>query len=187
MLPIVVVAYVSFIYYRERDVLRSTPYSTFWPRVFSPCIDYAILWPFIGLLPAVLIYLSEFTDYDLYLLSFITALVFPCYTILMQGIWGATLGKMGCKIDVCAFSTRGHISFKHAILRDCIPLFAIAGLFVWNGWLDGSKNYLESMAYKIGPSFYLAWIIMDVLTLFFNEKRRSIPDFVAGTVIMRHR
>jgi len=77
------------------------------------------------------------------------------------------------------------ISFKQAFMRDAvailITLFSVVMLPV-----DSVENlpaqYNELLIWILTVS--LAWFIIDIITMLSNEKRRTMHDYIAGTVVI---
>lgn len=99
------------------------------------------------------------------------------------------MGKMATDIKV-TLPDGSPIGFKEAFLRSYVDLcFAIVAIFSelsaigntdaeqiqWSGWL--------------GTVAIIGWIWFwsEVVVLLFNERKRSIHDFIAGTVVVHKR
>ena len=109
------------------------------------------------------------------------------YSVLMHAYFGKTIGKMFVGIRVLTIE-ENKISFKHAILRDIVPIFIM---------LISISSVLEVMfpqpmpSTSISPIFFiitgfpLIWSLLEIFTMLFNKKRRALHDFIAGTVVIR--
>lgn len=162
--------------------LAENRYDTFSRRIFALWID--------GLIISILRYATKpFEDSSSdFVLNFIflAFLFLPyLYTILFHGFSGQTIGKMIAGIKILDKSEATDINFSQAILRDIIPLIGVLVLFVLSvfGLLDESGNATSSAI--IFSSIILSWSILEIMTMIFNEKRRALHDYIAGTVVLR--
>lgn len=161
-------------------------YRTFLPRLLALIINTLIFVPLsvldgmikeAGLLPVIL---------SVWVLLF--SLAHPVYSILMHGFYGQTLGKMALKIRVVDVF-ENPITFQHAILREVPNIFLNFSLiFFTMSHFSGVLNFsdqLRSSAETIVIVFWICWAIGDIAVFFVNDKRRSLHDFIAGTVVIR--
>lgn len=177
--------------YENRTVSPEKRYLTFWPRFLAGWVDSLVLWP----LCTFLYYILRL-DVPIWLL----VAVYPInnaiswgYTIFLHGRCGQTAGKMVTRVRIVDAKTYSAISFRHAFLRDCIPiLFTIP--FVVNGtyelvtlrmrnetWPSGEFSTAGAWAFGV----VIAWYVAELITMLTNRRRRAIHDFVAGTVVVR--
>jgi uncharacterized RDD family membrane protein YckC len=159
-------------------------YRTFFPRLVALLIDGFIMLPI-----AILddwFRKAEFPLEFFYVWIPVSSLVVPVYTILMNGFYGQTLGKMAMNVKILDISEEP-INFKQAILRE-LPqlLFNVGAIFL--GIIYFAQDP-ESMPVKSAYSVYMTaatiWGFADILTFFANEKRRALHDFIAGTVVVK--
>jgi uncharacterized RDD family membrane protein YckC len=161
-------------------------YSTFWPRFWAGLIDGLIFLPLEWMYSWAFAYLSiplrvlVFTGYSS---------AFLIYDIWMLGRFGQTLGKMVCKVIVLDIS-EGRLSFKQAALRD---IFGIAGFAfgltmtiprIISG-VDVTADVNLTRADSILAFYGLTLFGIELITMFTNSKRRSLHDFIAGSVVIR--
>jgi uncharacterized RDD family membrane protein YckC len=161
-------------------------YQTFTPRLFALIIDALIFFP--------LYFLDNWIKYEVNSVPAILALwllvstaMHPVYSILMHGLYGQTLGKMAMKVKVVdAFEKP--ITFHHALLRELPYLsFTFSSIFFT---MSQSFNSVEAPGFlpsagDIILSLMIVWSIADIAVLFISDKRRSLHDFIAGTVVIR--
>jgi len=157
-------------------------YDTFGRRVFALWID--------GVIISILRYATKpfedsSSDFVLNFIFFASLFLPYLYTILFHGFSGQTIGKMIAGIKILDKSEATDINFSQAILRDIIPLMGVLVLFLLSvfGLLDESGNAKYSAI--IFSSIILSWSILEIMTMIFNEKRRALHDYIAGTVVLR--
>jgi len=115
--------------------------------------------------------------------------------------WGATLGKMALKIKVVKESDGSNISFREAFLRFSVD-FVFAFLMIIGNIValtsissaDYSQLTWTARAVRIEENtpgwassvfiLYQCWIWSELVVLLFNNRKRAIHDFIAGTVVI---
>lgn len=161
-------------------------YSTFGARFWASIIDAM----FIGVLSAVLTYLGTQTGGGVQTaLGYIDTVQFAVYSIALHAIYGQTIGKMALDVKVVDHLSENSISFKQALLRDCVPvvmliLSLIASIFVPAEQAAKAPDWLIYAMMTFGISYFL-WHLLEIITMLFNEKNRALHDFIAGTVVIR--
>ena len=146
-------------------------YNTFWPRFWASFIDYFVLLLVYYLILAILRMI--FGGYPL-ILSLMGTLLSFGYSIWFHWKYGQTIGKMLMGIKVVRYDSEGRLEPTHALLRDAPYLL------------------LTTVCYLIGDADWLNWVtlgwgLVDTLTTLTNNKRRSVHDYIAGTVVVRTR
>ncbi|MEH0021637.1 MAG: RDD family protein [Desulfobacter sp.] len=177
--------------YKENDdkSIILPKYRTFWPRVLSYVVDSMVLLP-IDMLNG---WIERTAADDSFLFAawyFVNTIAIYLYFILMHGCFGQTLGKMLLKIKVIDKSEQNEITYKQAFLRDCIPFFiCILYLIVWNPASFDVDNVGISNGIPIISLFFAAfgliWPLIEMVTMFSNDRRRALHDYIAGTVVVR--
>ena len=110
------------------------------------------------------------------------------YSVYMHGRFGQTLGKFFMRVKVIGADGR-RISYEQAILRDIVPclLLPISMWFslytVITGTLPNTSLH-QAIQLSLLP-LYILWILLEMVTMLFNEERRAIHDFIARTVVVR--
>lgn len=177
--------------YENRTISPEKRHLTFWPRFLAGWVDGLIFWPLYTLLGYILR-----LDAPIWLLVSVYFIYnsFPwIYTIYLHGRYGQTVGKMVTRVRIFDAKTYSAISFRHAFLRDCIPiLFTIP--FVANNtyelvtlrmrnetWPSGEFSTAGAWAFGV----LIFWLLAELITMLTNRRRRAIHDFVAGTVVIR--
>ncbi|MFI4962891.1 MAG: RDD family protein [Legionellales bacterium] len=165
-------------------------YRTFWRRLWAGAIDSTVFWPLSFVYKWVW---TTFQDRPVLLLFWFifSSTAFHIYSIIFHGIYGQTLGKMA--VNVKAFDISGNkLTMLQAFRRDMIPLF----LFSISLAIDGPKIlhgiYPQNPAFlKINFFFFLTlltgmgWYLAELVTMFTNNKRRAIHDYIAGSVVIK--
>lgn len=172
-------------------------YAGFWARLWAGIIDGLII-----MLIFSPIYFYQFWSWHSTLVIQIIGAIFGAlFSILFIGIKGQTPGKMVMGIKVTPLDG-SPITLKHGFYRHSVDLglsFISSGLTVtallsiepavFNG-IDNYGDQFQLMEKQI-PNAYLlfsylswGWIISELVVLLFNEKKRAIHDFIAGTVVI---
>lgn len=189
-----IVALLVWSYYRRRTFALTDRYATFGPRFWTGAVDSCVLWP-VTFSTAALLSLNLSRVVAAALVA-VESFAWLLYTVMMHARYGQTVGKMVTKVRVVDFRTEGRISFRQAWLREGIPMVVGIGLLGYQMFeiLTGSSTPLEianGEALVASKPFWLLsalpgfWFLAEVLTMFTNEKRRALHDFIAGTVVVR--
>ncbi|AFV00196.2 RDD family protein [Simiduia agarivorans] len=165
---------------------NSDRYQTFGLRFLASIVDFlalvalaTVLGTLFGLLPAWFVEgVETLFQFDVFF-----------YSILLHWLYGKTFGKMVMNVKVVNYKDEGDITFLQAFLRDSVPL--VLGLLGWlYGWLYLSDAEMEVSSTDLVLLFALSalglfWFLLEMITMLFNEKRRALHDFIAGTVVIR--
>jgi uncharacterized RDD family membrane protein YckC len=181
-------------YYRRRTFALTERYSTFGPRFWTGTVDSLLLWP-LGFITNILLSLHIPRSLAATLVI-VESFAWLLYTVPMHARYGQTVGKMVTKVRVVDFKTEGSITWRQAWLREGIPMVLSLGVVGWELFLilSGSLNpsaLVNGEALAANKGFWLLmalpalWFLAEVLTMLTNEKRRSLHDFIAGTVVVR--
>ncbi len=160
-----------------------TKYRLFWRRFFSLIIDSFILLSFIRLETYILASNIEAT-WEL-MIGLFTSVLIVGYSVLMHGRYGQTLGKMVTRIKVIDISEEKKLTYKQASLRDILPiLLLLITIFKYY------QATLETTLIRSRPDAFLLlaallWLILEIITMFFDKKRRSVQDLIAGSVVVK--
>jgi len=135
-----------------------------------------------------------------YVLYFISFALFSAYNIYCHGRYGKTLGKYSMGIGLVQVDGE-RISWRQAWLRssvdigfgilsvvvECIALWNITDTQFYNStWLERAEYMAEQTPAWSNWIMISAqiWIWSEVVVMLFNEKRRALHDFIAGTVVV---
>ena len=171
-------------------------YATFWQRFGAAWIDVFVLLP--------LMVLHEWIDSQSRIAALVLtvpmAVVYAGYAIYGHGRFGQTVGKhvMGIRV----MTTAGErIGWREAWVRSSVDLaFTLLGViasfvvltavadsdYYGVGWVQRSEN-LNAL-----QPFWVVWVAIaaqvwtwsEVIVMLFNERRRALHDFMAGTIVI---
>ena len=171
-------------------------YAGFWPRLSAILLDMVILSPLI----AVSFWTLTASRTTALLFEVPLALAFAFYNIYFVGRWGQTVGKMALKIRVVALDG-ADAGFERAFYRHAVDLaFSLAtsalsiyallsvtdheySMLVFDDRLDLVERKTGAWT-SILNWLSLAWVGSELVVLLFNNKRRALHDFIAGTVVI---
>lgn len=172
-------------------------YQNGWRRVGAHLIDGFALKPLSWISTWVFAHeLSPFLQGGWVLLS--SAFAYAYY-IVLHGLFGQTIGKKLLQIRLEDVSGT-KATWKQAVFRDSPGLalglgILVQGLFHFEEMLGAyslvygnSRNASLDQLPKwmiIWTSFSFLWVILELITMLTNPKRRAIHDFIAGTVVVR--
>ena len=164
-------------------------YDTFWRRVGAGIADGVILFPLhwldswifgSGTTPVILLLWFTFNSFS-----------YIIYSVVLHGLYGQTLGKMLTGVRVLDVSET-RLSFGQAFLRDSVPM-----LFTTIGVAIGIQTVLSGENPLAGEEITLAdiligltafvWLLAELITMLWNNKRRAIHDYIARSVVVRTR
>jgi len=159
-------------------------YRTFFPRFVASLIDGFIMVPILVL--DDWFRQAQFPPLFFYIWIPISLLISAVYRIMMHGHYGQTLGKMAMNVKVLDV-TEEPIKFNQALLREIPQLIFCAGAIYLGIVFLAQDREAENvkMAYGTFNSFAGVWSLADILTFFYSPKRRSLHDFIAGTVVVK--
>lgn len=161
-------------------------YSTFGARFVASIIDFVVLSTISYFLLQIA---TKAGDNLLTAVEMTEHIQYVAYSVFFHGLFGQTLGKMATKIKVVDVETEDAINFRQAVIRDSIPIIAsvLLGLMIiYIQFNPGGEQDVLLVSYAlIAVSFvYMIWHLLEIITMLFNEKRRAIHDFMAGTVVV---
>lgn len=110
------------------------------------------------------------------------------YSILMHGLWGWTLGKRILRLKVVRNLDENKINFLQAGLRDIVPLllvvfciYSFANISITS---DTNVFVRYESLFNLVNYMYGLWLLLEIITMLFNKKRRALHDFIANTVVI---
>ena len=177
--------------YKNLTVSSEKQYLTFWPRLWAGFVDSLVLWPL-----AFVLTLTLQLDIPLWLsiiVWFLQSLIWVAYSVYMHGKYGQTIGKMVTKVKIIDAKTHNPISFRHAIVRDSIPILIIIISEVYLAYhlATGTISIDDLINGESGTGvgwflwIFAGWYLAEIITMLTNNKRRALHDFIAGTVVVR--
>jgi uncharacterized RDD family membrane protein YckC len=163
-------------------------YRTFWPRFWAGLIDALLFVPLAWLDHEI----WQTVDSRLVLVPWfiVESLAWCAYSIVLHGLRGQTLGKQLTGVKVLDIS-ESKLTMKQAVLRDALPVLLTAyGLIhdlptVVSGGNPYDRTH-DASAADVALAFGAnLWFFLEVATMLWNEKRRALHDFIAGSVVVR--
>lgn len=170
------------------DAMIDLRYKTFWRRVGAGFVDALVFAP----LTALMFWVYAKVDHGvaLALIYVVQQVAGYTYSVGMHARYGQTLGKMASGIKVIDVSEARPISLRQALRRDSvwIAFSIVATLLELSRLLDGIgplDRTQTSLSTTLAEQASFFWFLAEVVTMLFNAKRRSLHDFIAGTVVVR--
>jgi uncharacterized RDD family membrane protein YckC len=124
------------------------------------------------------------------------------YHVVLHARFGQTLGKMAAGVRVMKASGEP-ISWREAGLRSSVDIvIAVVGMVSyavmlshlpdseWRiGWVEHSRRLTQLQPAWARWAGYVnqAWFWSEMVVLLFNEQKRALHDFIAGTVVIHTR
>ncbi len=111
------------------------------------------------------------------------------YTVVMHYKYGQTIGKMVTKIKVLALDESNTLSLRQAFLRDSFYILVQTAGYIYFAIQLIQTNIsttelLENIDAFVGIAFLL-WVLLELVSMLTNDKRRAIHDFMAGSVVIK--
>ena len=174
---------------------RPLVYAGFWRRLLAHLVDTLVLAPLV----ALSCWSMSSRSASLALLIPLSA-AGPLYNVVMHALRGQTLGKMAARIQVAKLCGQP-ISWREALLRDSVGIAfdvisttaTMLGLMhipdaAWSaGWRELTVKVQETEPAwgRWAGTAVVVWFWGELLVVLLNQKRRSLHDFIAGTVVIR--
>jgi uncharacterized RDD family membrane protein YckC len=161
-------------------------YYTGWRRFFAIILDFIFLSiaGYLLMLPLHLLGLSRFFGFfdPEFLLN-------ASYPVLAIWLYGKTLGKKLCGLEVRSWPDEGRVGLSASIMREIIPI-ALAVLSPLLTLLpeDNGRGVGGFISLAVGFLVvvgYLGWIILEIVTMLLDPQRRAFHDKIAGTVVVK--
>jgi uncharacterized RDD family membrane protein YckC len=114
-----------------------------------------------------------------------------CYSVLMHFKYGQTFGKMLFDVKVVNLIENNKLTFKQAIFRDGFYIImAILALVYFTLHLIQTDEVLPKIELlnafdNFGSSIAGIWVLLELISMLTNNKRRAVHDFIAGTVVIK--
>jgi uncharacterized RDD family membrane protein YckC len=106
------------------------------------------------------------------------------YFIYMHGRFGQTFGKFLTRVRLVDISGC-QITYNQALLRDIVPCLLLPFSLWTNLFTIVNLKYPTMGFYQFAYQLAFIWVLLELITMLFNEQRRAIHDFIAGTVVIR--
>ena len=157
-------------------------YRTLGRRFWASALDFLVLFPLIGLEGTLLeSKLSASAKASLYGACVVCTLA---YSVVMHWRFGATLGKQATGVRVFNLAG-GALLLRQALARDAITIVLVVCSTIPDLVTIGASRSPEFESDVIASWASTIILVLEILTALTNDKRRSIHDFIAGTVVER--
>lgn len=167
-------------------IIDTERYRTARKRIWAAIVDYIVFMPLLFVDRYFL-----FSETNLFILVAwnIFRIFLPVfYFIIAHYRYGRTIGKWVARIKVLDVSETRNLSLKQAFLRDSVYLSVLLiGLLYYGFWAfeTGEPGYLLNDYSDFAGSPYGVWLLLEIITMLVNSKRRAIHDFIAKSVVVR--
>lgn len=160
-------------------------YQTFGQRFGAGLIDGLVFLP--------LAFVDDFIlqpDRPTALLGFwiiVSELIYYAYSIVLHAKYGQTIGKMITHVKVLDQTETRVPGFRRAFLRDGFYLLTSLLYVGYLLWLLVTQGHSAALNHQMhdGITYALAgWFFLELITMFTNRRRRSLHDFIGGTVVV---
>ncbi len=166
--------------------MHDSAHDTLWPRFAAGTIDVFVILPFWA--AQVLLELSPLS-WPGWGLGLAMAMTNSTYFVLLHARNGQTLGKRVMEVRVVDHATGGGITLRQSLRRE-FPIIAL------NGVMFGLESVLvfidaeqtaPGLVERYGSLLWLPnlWILADTLMAVCNAQRRSLHEFIGGTVVVK--
>jgi uncharacterized RDD family membrane protein YckC len=168
--------------------LPESAYAVFYQRFFAFLLDLIIIFfiplaMFIFSVKAGNLVFAELSAY----VAAASGLIFYIYHMVMHKIYGATIGKMSCKIKVVRLDLKP-LGYKEAFLRTApyiviFPLISIITSPALYGFSEDSQAAANSEGFNEALQF--AWYVFSIIWILKDRYNRTLHDLLAKTVVIK--
>ena len=168
--------------------MNKEKYHTFWNRFLALIIDGLILQPLDWIDEHVLS--GSIDALGIMAWGIFYAIISIFYYIVMHVKYGQTIGKMITEVKVLDVSEERHLTILQACMRDLMPIlcvpFTIYIYFQLAFYGQAEETTLNENSWFVYIGIIiLAWTLLEIVSMLFNEKRRAVHDFIAGSVVVK--
>lgn len=167
--------------------MQEDKYRTLPLRLAAGIID---IWPVLPFLVAAFVWPELPTaSFAGLLLSLGAYSVGTGYFIVLHARSGQTVGKKICGVRVVTAAGEGPIGWRQSFLREA-PLLVFLAVFILGDlcfFAVGEERTPTAVItiYLLAERLQRTWNFGDALCTLFNSKRRSLHDFIGGTVVIK--
>ncbi|NOH31714.1 RDD family protein [Vibrio mediterranei] len=167
--------------------MYANKYSNFWRRFFAVIIDGLVFLPLQWIDEYILS--GAIGSVGVFLWGVGGAILGISYYVILHAKYGQTIGKMVMKVKVVDVSESRNITVKQSCMRDIVPIimvpftvYAYAQLaFFEKTWQSLDQDSVLTIVSLI----MISWVVLESVSMLFNEKRRAVHDYIAGSVVVR--
>ena len=161
-------------------------YQTGQKRIWAAIVDGIVFMPFL-LVDSFLISPAT-NEYLIICWQTFTVFIPILYSIIAHYKYGQTIGKWVAGVKVLDISETKRINLRQSILRDSFYLTVeLIGFFYYLLMVvrSGDTQYFFDGFSEFSGTPFLIWTLLELVTMFTNNKRRAIHDFLAKSVVVR--
>lgn len=167
--------------------MYANKYSNFWRRFFAVIIDGLVFLPLQWIDEYILS--GAIGSVGVFLWGVGGAILGISYYVILHAKYGQTIGKMVMKVKVVDVSESRNITVKQSCMRDIVPIimvpftvYAYAQLaFFGKTWQSLDQDSVLTIVSLI----MISWVVLESVSMLFNDKRRAVHDYIAGSVVVR--
>lgn len=162
-------------------------YHTFWRRLAAAFIDGIVLYP----LTVFDIYMYNTGNFILFYIGiFLSSFLYIIYFIILHAKYGQTLGKKAMQIKVMDIREVDLIGYKRSAIRELPWLIGTTLTLIYMFWFlfilkDYSINNVLQKYHDFNFIVSFTWVILELLSMFTNLKRRAVHDWLAKSVVLK--
>ncbi len=146
-------------------------YQTFSQRLGAEIIDGIIFLPLVFLMP-------DNADKSIFWVVFQSG-VYLTYSIIGHHKYGQTIGKYLTQVKVVPNNDETKLlSLEQSIKRDIIGIMLVLAEISVIAFSLADSDFGQTVLF-FAP---FTWFIVEIATMLFNKKRRSVHDFIANSV-----
>lgn len=120
--------------------------------------------------------------------AFMTVLTIV-YSVFFHYRYGRTLGKWVVGVKVVNIDETKNITLKQSLLRDSfyVILETLALIYLAFQMAMSNLTTIELLDNfdSFGGTIALIWVLLELVSMLTNDKRRAVHDFIAGSVVIR--
>lgn len=162
-------------------------YQTIWQRIAAELIDLLLFVPLLA--PSEFIVLrGHLSGLPGVIRAFLFFPAASAYQIVIHARYGQTLGKMVTNIKLIDVSG-AKLRLRQALLRPSVNIslyvasFMINAPLIWRGLIPSQTD--RGLPGNLYAAVSYSWDFLIIASLFISSKRRTVADFIAGSVIVR--
>ena len=112
-------------------------------------------------------------------------LISTFYSVILHYKFGQTVGKWAVGIKVVDVSETRKLSFKQALYRDGIYILIEIVAIVYFIFQPEPFATNAALYYDFTGYAQTIWILIELITMFTNNKRRALHDYLGNSVVVR--
>ncbi|MGV3000731.1 RDD family protein [Vibrio sp. E150_018] len=162
-------------------------YSNFWRRLFAIIIDGFVFLPLQWVDEYILS--GVFGSGSVFIWGVGSSMLGISYYVIMHTKYGQTVGKMVTKVKVIDVTESRNLTMKQSCMRDIVPIIMVPftiyvyAQFAFYGHTWDSLE--QGLLFTIITFSMIGWVVLESISMLFNEKRRAVHDYIAGSVVVR--